>query len=313
MTPQNRFVSPFQILYIFVSNPLFVFGLIFLIVGIFSSITFFSYFTSFYEFYLSGSEIAPIQVNALITDRERTSITINDRDVIKYTVNYYVEGKPYTSTIASHSDDLRGTQSVIVSVRPDKPEVIVLGTTLGEGFDFSLLFLLIFPSIGFIIAYFSARRSYGFIQLYKYGTISQAILTKLSPSKLRINNIPVMNMEFRTLDGNGTITVKEHVPMLGTSASHQYLNLPNTEVQRRTKDLSSDPEIQSTHFKIIHNGKSSAVLGANQLLDIDEQGAVQIPMKQFSSRAKFLFIVLGMFLLGFIWILVEAFLHDSLL
>ncbi len=195
---KSRNVSIGIKLKIIFSNVQFFIGFIFLIVGL-SCMFIFALLVDFSDLKFSKND--PI-AKGTITGSQYTNSTVNDRTVIEYSYQFVAnDGKEYFGS--SYSTYNYVDQVEIVYLKDDPNISKITGTTRGSLPLWVILFVLIFPVIGFFLAFGGLKKSLNWINIVKYGKISFGTFLRDEATGASVNDQPVMRLFFKfSLDGN---------------------------------------------------------------------------------------------------------------
>ena len=172
-----------------------IFGSVFLLVFM-SSMTFNSF---------SVPDNSPT-VGGEIVRIEGTNTFINDRQVFKYHYEYTgLNGMHYSgASFASMRYDRPG-DNISVRYNEEKPEEsVIVGMDTEELSNWLILFLLIFPIIGFTLLYFGVKKGYRNVKIIQFGKVAFGSYNRKESTNATVNNQTVYKFffDFKVADGN---------------------------------------------------------------------------------------------------------------
>ncbi|MEW6027421.1 MAG: hypothetical protein AB1599_09035 [Planctomycetota bacterium] len=137
------------------------------------------------------------------------------------------DGKKYESVSYALGRELKTNDSVNVEYVKGKPAVSRIRGMRREPMGPFVLFVLIFPLIGFIFVFFGIKSGFKSIRLLRYGKVGRAKLKSKTATSTKINNQVVykLTFEFTAEDGAKYDAVaKSHKPeLLEDEAEEQLL------------------------------------------------------------------------------------------
>lgn len=279
---RSRSVNLFQTIHILFINPVLLFGLIFLSVGIIILSIFISGIVSFTRFQVGLMNSEAVPVSATVLDVISTNTKINNKRVYKFPIKYEVQGEEYEDKLMDHMNYYEKGEKIEIQVLQSDPEIYVKSLNVFESFDFSFLFLILFPMIGIAVIVFNIIQKSKLIWLYKFGQLGKGTLIESKPANVTVNGSPLMKMVFEVSPNFGP---KEKINITGT--------IPKTYNYEEIKDkienqLSVDVEMKE--IKINSFGQE-LIKPVNQDFDIlfkDGRGIILDDRQPYKIEGDFL-------------------------
>ncbi len=151
--------------------------------------------------------------------------SVNDVSVYNYIVEYQVKGKTYRSTCYVTGNTYSEGDQVTVAYKQNKPEVgKIVGSRL-EIFDGWVLFVVIFPFVGFCFIIAGLRQQHKAVDLLMNGHLAKGKLSHKEATNTTINDRTVYKYTFDFTAGDG-----QTYQVIGKT--HQYDVLEDDETER---------------------------------------------------------------------------------
>jgi len=229
----NRFYSknrsiPLGIqLKIWFGNVLTIIGLAFFLMGLPFAVIFISFSTIFDP---SFSDKDPV-INGIVLEANPTNAYINDIQVFAYKYEYQLDnGSKFTGIGYSTGSLYESGSAISVYYKADEPMFSRAADLRTSEFDGGItLFVLIFPLIGLIMLFFSARKAIKEIYILKIGELAEGKLLFKTPTNTQINKQTVyaLTFEFKASDGQVYQAVTK---------THQYQRLEDEQLEKLVYD-----------------------------------------------------------------------------
>lgn len=126
---------------------------------------------------------------AVVDSREETAMEENDRDVFKYAFTYTpADGITRTGICYKTGDDLSAGSRVTVEYLAGTPSVARIKDCRLSPFGWAAGFVVIFPLVGFGMAYFTLQARWRLFRLLRYGRFSSGRVEAVESTNMRVNN-----------------------------------------------------------------------------------------------------------------------------
>jgi len=198
---------------IFSNVPFFIGFMFFLIGSIFLVV--FSLLIDFEDLKFSKND--PITKGKILNSKY-TNSSINEQRVIEYEFEFYTPdgkrhlGKSYTVNQLQDSVD-------IVYLKDDPSTSKIYNTTKGSFPFWIIFFLLIFPAVGILIAFFGLRKTIKWLDILKIGKIAFGIYNRREATGSSVNDMRVYKLYFKYSVDN-----KEYEAVGETHKTHKLHN-----------------------------------------------------------------------------------------
>ena len=138
-----------------------------------------------------------------VTGVEETGASENDTAIVANHYEYSVAGQRFTGTSYTLGGAASAGEEVKVQYKPDNPaKSRVAGMRTGQFGPF-VLFVTIFPFIGFVILYFATKSGFKRSRLLRTGVFTTGTLVDKEPTNMTVNQRRVyeLTFEFTSRDG----------------------------------------------------------------------------------------------------------------
>ena len=156
-----------------------------------------------------GTEV----VEALISKRENAKARINNATVQKYTFTFTDKAGVAREGVCFSLKGMDVGKTVKVEYDPENPDWSRIEGMRRKPFGPEILFVLIFPFVGFMLIavplYFSARK----LSLLRYGVLTKGVMVDKKGTAMKVNNRRVHKYAFKFEDSRGReheMTEKTH-------------------------------------------------------------------------------------------------------
>lgn len=197
----------------------------------------------------SFSEDSP-QTTAVVNQVRPTNSSVNKRKVYAYDYTYLMQERSFSGTSYESSSNLQEGDSVSIQYLEDKPEVSRIVGMRNDIFDIWVLFVLLFPIVGLIMAYTGVKRGLRAVHLLQHGELTTGKLIASMPTNTSINNRPVYEMKFEFITKEGKkeqVVGKTHeIELLQDEAQERILYLSDrTDIAIVLDEMKGCPRLES--------------------------------------------------------------------
>ncbi len=143
------------------------------------------------------------KTSGIVTEVNATNVSVNDDNVLEYQFVFTYMGKSYNGVSYSTEHRYKADQNVPVEFEPENPAIARIEDMALKPMPLFVLFVYIFPAIGFVFLYFAFRRGIPKIHAVMYGIMTRGSLVKMEATGGSINNQTVYDCYFSFKDGTG--------------------------------------------------------------------------------------------------------------
>jgi hypothetical protein len=254
----HRVVPINTLIHVILGNTYSVIGFIFVAFSwIFCVIFIGSMDTSSFSF----SDDSPI-TQGIVSNIEETSSSENKRRIYAYTFDYQANRRKYSDISYQSNSNVNVGDTVQVEYLADKPEVARIQGMRRSEFGMTVLFVLIFPIIGWIFAGLGIQKGLSFVKLLKHGELTTGKLISSEPTSTRINNRTVykMSFEFTTKEGKkyNAVANTHLTELLEDEEREQILYMPdNPEKSTALDGMTGSPRLKNDNeWQAMDGGKA---------------------------------------------------------
>ncbi len=171
-----------------------------------------------------GDEV--LRMQGFVTEVSRTSISVNEETVIKYRYVFLYTGKSYNGVSYSTEHDYKPDQAVPVEFEPDNPEISRIQGMKVKPLGLWILFICIFPAIGFTFLYFAFTKGIKNIRTIRSGIMTRGKFIKKVSTGGSINEQTIYDLYFLFKDMSGN----EHTAKGSTHKIDPVLDEPEERI-----------------------------------------------------------------------------------
>lgn len=150
-----------------------------------------------------GSDALTVQ--GAITEAERTNVSLNEENVIKYRYTFEYMGRSYTGISYSTDNNYRNGQRVNVEFEPDNPQISRIEGMSVKPAGLWMLFIYIFPGVGFLFLFFAFKKGLSKIGTIRYGIITRGKFINKESTGGSINGQTIYDLFFTFTDMSGNV------------------------------------------------------------------------------------------------------------
>lgn len=144
-----------------------------------------------------------LKVMGTVTEVNRTNVSVNEETVIEYRYVYSYIGSSYTGASYSTEHSYRPDQGVTVEIEPGDPQISRIQGMSVKPMGLWVLFILIFPGIGFVFLYFAFKKGIPKIRTIRHGIMTRGKFVKKERTGGSINGQPIYDLYFSFNDISG--------------------------------------------------------------------------------------------------------------
>lgn len=144
-----------------------------------------------------------LKVPGTVTEVKRTNVSVNEETVIEYSYVFSYMGTSYKGRSYSTGHSYRPDQTVTVEVEPDNPGISRIENMSVRPVGIWVLFILIFPLIGFVFLYFAFKKGIPKIRTLRHGIMTRGKFVKSEGTGGSINGQTIYDLYFSFKDLSG--------------------------------------------------------------------------------------------------------------
>ncbi|HOP31061.1 MAG TPA: hypothetical protein PKZ64_15920 [Spirochaetota bacterium] len=144
-----------------------------------------------------------VNTTGVVTEVNSTNVEVNENAVLEYKFTFEYMGKAYRGVSYSTEHNYTADQNVPVEFEPGDPSIARIEDMSLKPVGLFLLFIYIFPAIGFTFLFFCFKKGIPKIRAIQYGVMTRGKFIKKVSTGGSINDEPVMNLYFSFKDVMG--------------------------------------------------------------------------------------------------------------
>ena len=143
------------------------------------------------------------RTTGIVTGVYSTNVSVNDDAVIEYRFTFSHMGKSYENTSFSTEHNYKADDTVTVEFEPDHPSISRIEDMSVKPVGLFVLFIYIFPLIGFVFLFISFRKGIPAIHAIKYGVVTRGKFVRMEATGGSINEQTIYDFYFSFKDRTG--------------------------------------------------------------------------------------------------------------
>jgi len=144
-----------------------------------------------------------LKTTGAVSQVEKTNMSVNEETVIRYEFTFTYMGRSYSGTSYSTEHSYRPDDSVPVEFEPSDPSICRIEGMGMKPAGMFLLFIYIFPLIGFVFLYFAFKKGIQKIHAIRYGIMTRGKFVKMESTGGSINDRSIYDLHFAFKDRLG--------------------------------------------------------------------------------------------------------------
>ena len=196
----QRSISPFVALSVIFNNIFGYMGLSFAGLGMIFVIVFTPMVDFISPFYF-GDDAE--KTSGIVTEVNSTNVSVNEDNVLEYKFVFTYMGRTYSGVSYSTDRSFTVDQNAPVEFEPDNPAIARIEDMDLKPMPIFVLFVFIFPGIGFVFLYFAFRKGIPKINAIRYGIMTRGKFMKMEATGGSINNQTIYDCHFSFKDRMG--------------------------------------------------------------------------------------------------------------
>lgn len=142
-------------------------------------------------------------VSGIVTEVNSTNVSVNDDRVLEYKYTFDYMGRSYSGVAYSTEHKYKVDQNAPVEFEPSSPSISRIEDMALKPMPIFVMFVLIFPAIGFVFLYFAFRKGIPKIHAIRYGIMTRGKFLKMEATGGSINNQTIYDCYFSFKDRPG--------------------------------------------------------------------------------------------------------------
>lgn len=167
-----------------------------------------------------------LRVSGTVTEVNRTNVSVNEETVIEYRYVFSYTGSSYTGASYSTEHSYRPDQGVTVELEPGNPQISRIEGMSVKPMGLWVLFILIFPGIGFVFIYFAFKKGIPKIRTIRHGIMTRGKFVKKERTGGSINEQHIYDLYFSFKDMSGI----EYTAIGSTHKTEAVLDEPEERI-----------------------------------------------------------------------------------
>lgn len=173
-------------------------GWFFLCIGTILSVSFLKKADLSFKKYGDGTLI----VEAVIAERENTRVRVNRTRVKKYTYTFSDSEGSVKEGVSYSRTSYKPGRKIEIEYDPESGWSRAKGMT-SQPFGPEIMFVLLFPAIGFLLIFIPMIFAWKKIKLLKTGVLTTGEMCDKKPTNMRVNRQPIYKYTFKFTDSRG--------------------------------------------------------------------------------------------------------------
>lgn len=143
------------------------------------------------------------KTSGIVTEVNSTNVSVNEDNVLEYKFVFTYMGRTYSGVSYSTDRSFTVDQNAPVEFEPDNPAIARIEDMDLKPMPIFVLFVFIFPGIGFVFLYFAFRKGIPKINAIRYGIMTRGKFMKMEATGGSINNQTIYDCHFSFKDRMG--------------------------------------------------------------------------------------------------------------
>lgn len=167
-----------------------------------------------------------LRIPGIVTEVSRTNVSVNEETVVKYRYVFSYTGRSYNGVSYSTDHDYKPDQAVTVEIEPGNPEISRIENMKVKPVGLWILFICIFPAIGFTFIYSALKKGIRNIRTIRAGIMTRGKFIKKVSTGGSINEQTIYDLYFSFKDMSGN----EHTAKGSTHRIDPVLDEPEERI-----------------------------------------------------------------------------------
>jgi hypothetical protein len=144
-----------------------------------------------------------IKTEGIVSEVSATNVSVNDDTVVEYKFVFHYMGKAYNGVSYSTDHNYKADDSVPVEFDPADPSIARIEDMSLKPMGLAVLFIYIFPAIGFSFLFICFKKGIPAIRAIRYGTMTRGRFVKMESTGGSVNDQTIFDIYFSFKDAFG--------------------------------------------------------------------------------------------------------------